>query len=499
METKKVFLYKSQLTDQGRDNIVKPIVPITFSKNSELKQALNSMYVAWMPLNQVVYDSIQKNILSQAYDNDRDRFLKDISMDFTIVSMIFKEIPIIANSKENIDPVSFLKTFDIENLKSIFQRSAQDYSYHSLDDMKESQAIMYKYTAISSQTSKRFAMFNKVDPLSVYVLSVLRGLANCLLAWNYPRLFSRALKTQADGEGKLDDFIERVIGFSPNDLIMELLSTWNFDDETKDFIDDKKQSNLNSMIQKSVFSGEMTAKVHDPKSFPEAINMLDTFQFEVNRVNVETVIKREVQKTCEYYEKYAPNIFDLTMSIKERIKEAILAHAEHKLKKNVFVFQCGDDDVIKSFKKVYINVSDDKFSKKALEILRYDTIARAGFSDGCLYMFDEKANMLSPILKIGNRELSEYKEINCGKNSSCTVALIDALKCAVPIMRDGLSVLGESASYICASFGNSFKKGVLYLEIPSDSNEEQQFEQNIIPKFKAILRCLNECLGFSVN
>ncbi len=497
METKRVFVYKTSLENREEQKVEQPIIPVSFSKKSELKQALNSMYTAWIPLNQTVYDSIRRNVLSQVYNENKEKFLKDISMDFTILAMIFKQIPTIVSSKECIDPVKFLKTFDVEDLKSIFEQDAKDYSYHSIDDMQDSQAIIYKYTAISSQASQKFAIVNNVDPLSVYILSVLRGLANCLLVWNYPRLFSRALKIQKNGEGKLDDFIERVIGFSPNDLIMELLSIWNLNEETKDFIDNKKTSKLNEMIQKSVASGEVVAKVHEPNVFPEAINLLDSFKEDVKNINVEKVIKKEVQRTCEYYEKYAPEIFDLTMSIKERIKEAILAHAENKLRKNVFIFQC-DDDVISSFKKVYINVFDKKFSRRALEILRSDTIQKAGFRDGCLYMHEEQSDRLIPILKIGDRSISEYQEINCQKNlSSCTVALVDSLKCGVPIIRDGISIVGDEAHYICGSFGSSSRKGVLYLEF--EDSDSVMSTGNIIPKFKAILRCLSECLGFSVN
>ena len=32
-------------------------------------------------------------------------------------------------------------------------------------------------------------------------------------------------------------------------------------------------------------------------------------------------VSKEVTKVCEYYEKYAPEIFDLTMSLKDKIKE----------------------------------------------------------------------------------------------------------------------------------------------------------------------------------
>ena len=72
----------------------------------------------------------------------------------------------------------------------------------------------------------------------------------------------------------------------------------------------------------------------------------------------------------------------------------------------------------------------------------------------------------------------------------------DALKCTVPIRNFGVSVTGEYVSYICASFGNSFKRGVLYLEY---SNDDEDMDGEMMLRFKAILKCLNECLGFSVN
>lgn len=498
MDEKKVYIYEKR-DDSFNADASQSSIPVSFSKNLELKQALNSMYRAWMPLNEVVYNTIKNNVITRVYDNNRERFLHDISTDFTILALIFREMPNIISSKESIDPVKFLKTCDIEKLKEVFLNDASSYSLYSCDDMKDSQAIMYKYTAISSQLSQKFASINNVDPLLVYTISVLRGLADCLIAWNYPRLFERALKTQSNNEEKLDKFIERVLGFSPNDIIVELILSWNFNDEIRDFVDESRCGNSkDKTISKCIFNGEMLAKLHEPKIFPEVINNLDDFKEEISDTNnMSKVIKREVKRACEYYEKYAPEIFDLTMSIKERIKEAILAHAENKLRKNTFIFQCSDD-IVHSFKKVYVNMMDDKFSKRALEILRYDTITKAGFDNGCLYIYNEQKNVLTPILKIGDRELYKYREVSCENNVTCLGFLVDALNCAVPIRSQGISVTGETADYICSSFGNSFKKGVLYLEYSNTTLDEED-DDEIMVKFKAILRCLNECLGFNIN
>ena len=495
MDDKKIFIYQHGNNTENKSTIAQNIPPL-FTKNLELKQALNSMYAAWMPLNEVVYNSIKNKVIQRAYDNNRGKFIQDISTDFTILSLILREMPSIITSRESIDPVKFLKSCDIEQFKNIFLKEASEYSLHSFNDINDSQAVMYKYTAISSQISQKYAVLNNQDPLWIYVISVLRGLANCLLSWNYPRLFSRGLKAQVNQESTLDDFIERALGFSPNDLIVELITTWNLNDNVRDYVDNTRSVNKDNLTSKCIYDSEMIAKLHEPKVFPDVINKLDDYKDEISGTkNISKVISKEVSRVCEYYEKYSPEIFDLTMSIKDKIKEAILAHADNKLRKNTFIFQC-DDSILNSFKKVYVNMSDDKFSKKALEVLRYETINKAGFENGCLYVYNEQKNTLIPTLKIGERELYKYREVSCEKNISSSSMISDALKCTVPIRNFGVSVTGEYVSYICASFGNSFKRGVLYLEY---SNDDEDMDGEMMSRFKAILKCLNECLGFSVN
>ena len=496
MEEKKYYTYQRE-NNIASNNSINQNIPPLFTKNLELRQALNSMYAAWMPLNEVVYNSIKSKVIQRVYDNNRGKFIQDISADFTILSLILREMPSIITSRESVDPVKFLKSCDIEQFKNIFLKDASDYSFHSFDDINYSQAVMYKYTANSSQISQKYAILNNQDPLWIYTISVLRGLANCLLSWNYPRLFSRGLKVQANQEGTLDDFIERALGFSPNDLIVELITTWNLNDNVRDLVDNTRAANnKDTLAYKCIYDSEMVAKLHEPKVFPEVINKLDDYEDEISGTkNISKVISKEVTKVCEYYEKYAPEIFDLTMSLKDKIKEAILAHADNKLRKNTFIFQC-DDSIFNSFKKVYVNMSDDKFSKKALEILRYETINKAGFENGCLYVYNEQKNTLIPTLKIGERELFKYKEVLCEDNILSSSMISDALKCTVPIRNFGVSVTGKYVSYICASFGNSFKRGVLYLEY---SNDDEDMDGEMMLRFKAILKCLNECLGFSVN
>ncbi|MGI6680366.1 MAG: hypothetical protein ACOX3T_02590 [Bdellovibrionota bacterium] len=518
MEDKKSFIYRMSSRGNPKEtkDTIKSYIPLMHVKETELKQALDKMCKAWMPLNEAVYNSIKNNIITRVYDNNRGKFLEDISMDFTILALIFKEMPNFITSKDSIDPVKFLKNCDIEELKKIFLKDAKEYSYHSIEDMKDAKAVIYKHTAISTQVSQKFALLNNEDPLWVYVVSMLRGLANCLIAWNYPRLFSKALKAQSNAKAALDDFIEKALGFSPNDLIVELISSWNFENEIKDCVDIRKSDNSqNRVALKCIDDAEMIAKFYEPKIFPEVINHLDDFKDEISDTNISKVIKREVLKACEYYEKFAPEIFDLTMSIKDKVKDAILAHADNKLRKNTFIFQC-DDDIINSFKKVYVNMSNDRFSKRALEILRYDTIYKAGFGNGCLYIYNEEKKSLVPTLKIGEKELYKYDEIFYednnlkGNNDKSSIALVaNSLNSDSPIKYRGFSLTGGLANCICAPFGDEIKKGVLYLEYASrdDASMNDSISDSInsiddsemLIKFNAILRCLNECLGFRVN
>ena len=119
VEEKKYYTYQRE-NNIASNNSINQNIPPLFTKNLELKQALNSMYVAWMPLNEVVYNSIKSKVIQRVYDNNRGKFIQDISSDFTILSLILREMPSIITSRESVDPVKFLKSCDIKKKKNIF-------------------------------------------------------------------------------------------------------------------------------------------------------------------------------------------------------------------------------------------------------------------------------------------------------------------------------------------------------------------------------------------
>ena len=481
-------------------------------RSPSLHQAKDAMLTAWFPVNHNLLREIQKGLAEGRFDHDRAALIQELTSDFSLFGVFLKAMPRMAEAGQVLDPARLLREVDIQKLKEALQVSETQVSPHSFSNMVKAQAFRVKHSLISCSTAEILAeKMESADPIQAYVAALLRQLGHNLLAWNYPRIYSRALSQATVGDEELDVILTKVLGFSPNSLVQEIASDWRITPELKlaigmrvepgemEVVGGSRAALLEKVEQlsKACQIGETMAQVSDPEYYPTAAFKWSALVDEVSEYLGESgmqVISRQIEKLGSQYHSFAPTLFEPNFSFEKKLRSANAAHAGNLMARNPYAAKCPPQLQDGLF-RVYRYVIKGQLSTEAVGILLNDVIPRAGYPRGCLYLVDSVRMVLNPVLKIGPDPLSRYKSLNCSYTVESDHPLVEALYCTYPMKQEGVLLHGERVSHISGAIGNEEKPGVLYLELGEKLLEEGGHAA--VLQFKAIARCLNECLNLA--
>lgn len=472
----------------------------------------NYVLNSWFPVNGTLLRELQKKMAAGAYDHNRHELIEDLKSDFTLFAAFIKGLPEIGSDNNgSVNPSEVLHEAEIDTLKKILGVSESQISTHSFSSMLKSQAVRVKHSLVSCSTADLVASKADTDSVSVYTAALFRQLGHNLLAWNYPRIYSRVLNQVSAGEGDLDRLLIKAFGFSPLNLAADIAEDWNLapeiryalgqdlsgEDLSKSPLNPKEIKRVSDQINKFCNIGETMAKIGDPEHFPDAPFHWKKVSQEVLSIlgpNGLDILTTQVEALTARYQAYAPTLFESKMCWEENLEKANEHHAENQLSRNPDVNKCPPD-LQEVIKHVYRYVIPGQVSTQALELLIGKVIPLAGFEKGCLYLVDAHSMKLVPTLKIGNRPVEHYKPLMCGHNTESNNPVVAALSSMSPIRQEGALMHGERVSITVGQIGNSEKQGVLYLEMSDHLTDAPSHEALL--RFRAICKCLNECLGLT--
>lgn len=455
----------------------------TMSSNSErrLQRAVQHVNQHWFPVNETVLESVRKGLTEGAYELDPSFLFRELKEDFALLSYCVKELQLVAQ-KEHVpetisnDPYRLVQWAGPLRIKNILC-TGKPISTHALTSNEEYQDARLRETAVSASATEILTEARDMDGDQGFTHCVVRQVGLNLVAWNYPSVYARSLKTLTP-RTTIDQELTKALGFSPSLLATVVMRPTKADlarvpGELKD-----TWSTLDEICR----VGEALARANDPETYPTAEQDWEAARTNIERHlgtrGIELIHERIVQNTSRY-RVACPEAFSPNHSFNPAA--ALTRHRDGELSRgNPFIKQCPEA-LRNDLRDVYRLISRAGVTKDAVAQLLKQVLPKHGFSGALVYLIDPTRGVLFPQVKIGNVAMRsptaiEWKrpaskdpliaEAFTPRSTGPTDMIAAAFECDMPLLEQGASTDdGQSFVAIAGVVGKDRRVGVMYVEI----------------------------------
>lgn len=474
-----------------------------------LDDAIEYVSKGWMPISPKVIASVKEKLKSGKYTDNRSDLVADLKKDFSLFNWFLSKLDTISETKaESSDFKQLVESLEIEKLIEVFSCTEENI-LHKREGGLKPQALTLKQSLTAVATAESAAEHKKLDANLAHMCAGVRQLGINLVAWNYPRIYSRALEHSTSGKETLDAALSKILGYSPMDLGSELALKWDKTGSLSAFVnqDAERIAALGPSISKTlgpksvelfgcIELGETVASLVAPELHPEIAGELPKILSKIDKTFGKDgfeKLKKTLKTTTDNYIDSSFDGFSLEIDPK-RISEISQAQLVNKLvHENAWIAKCAEQ-LQDKFKKVYSNISGQSVSATAINILIGEVIPSLGFTRGCVYIVENSKMKLNPIMRIGDAPLSRYRQLDCSASERSSHPVIVALGYSTPLIQEKVPVNGDFVSHVTGVFNGQDKTGVLYLEM-SDKLCRSADRSEPLLYFKAVRQALMDCLN----
>ena len=448
----------------------------------------------WFPANTDFVKSLLARLKAGEFHDNRKLLVEEIKKDISLLASIIKDIPASEVFIDN--PIRLVEVAPLDLIIKSIQSIIETGSAHSLSGTLKPQAMRIRQSMISCSTSELIAAKKGIDPNLAYSVAMIRQVGLFLVAWNYPRIYSKALSQISTSEEDLETILHRGLGFSPRQMGVGLvIGTPSADLKIALGFDDPAGDSVGKVLREISELAEVFAQANDPEHFPSATRQWSTIEGQITSIlgpDGLPIIRERVKHFRATYGTMPLVGVDQDISKDRNIEIANRKHIDRLISQNASVQKLSADLQL-MLRKVYNFIRVNEVSPEALQILVMEFIPAAGFNRGCVFLQDTTSQNLIPKLRIGDRAIEEYQQYSKAKGSSGDNPILEALQSTIPVKRDGAVLFGERVSMVSGVIGSAEKGGVLYLEMDAKLADSAGFEP--VQRFKAIRHCLNQCLN----
>jgi len=467
-----------------------------------LRRAKEHVLKRWFPVNTGMLEKIRCGLNEGAYDLDLDFLIVDIKADFSLFTQCLGRLTAMLRDEgaalpADMNPISVFQCAGIERIRRVICDEIPAAGEHSFETMSEAQFARLQQAMVSASTAEVLSEQQNIHPHLGYSVGLLRQLGLTLIAWNYPKTYSRALAQQNDLELELS----RALGFSPALLAESLVREWGLGEDICGAVGDSPpgaagagMSQVGLRLQKICQIGEALARANDPEHYPEARSAWESVRRQLISVlgsDSLKLIQQRVQENCAAYVSNYPELFQGIEEL-DPVKRLVPEERAGAALRNPWI-KCCSPRLKRQLIELYERLGTHEIDRDAVSYLVKELIPLGGFTGGCIYVIDPSSGMLMPRVKIGLPRLLSCVPLPSKPEERDDESPIHAaFACSAPIMETALPGSSGLLSYIAASFGGSRKVGVLYLEMPDVSLRAT--DPSRLQRFKALLQALNDCL-----
>lgn len=476
------------------------------SFHSKLQQAKDYVVAGWVPLSSERIDAIRARLLKPADANNVDSLLVDLQSDVALFTYFLRRLGEVVTPEESkMIPSELLHRIEITRLAKIFEVPAAGLSAHSLENAAELQLLRLQHTIVSTTSAVALANGKNVDPEWTFLAAAVRELGLNLVAWNYPRIYTRAVASLSVSDGDLDQALQRVLGYSPLRLGFEVALGWCSNSQLRKAIglDAIKLESGEDTASRDILGccrlAEQLADLTDQEHHPGAVRHADSVFKEVSLI-LGTSGLETLKELCESQIASYPALsrsnrttFDSTSFSPAALNRQ---YGLRRMKENTFIDKC-DQEVVDKFRSVYAALEHGVVSERALNILVSEVTPFLGFSQGCLYLINNRDRVAVPMLRLGRALLEQFRPVSLTSYKDHNHPVVMSLTHHAPLVRDRTVIASADVSSITWRLDLGIRGGVLYLEMGPHLKYIDR--QTTVLYFKAIACSLRHALDGGVE
>ena len=240
---------------------------------------------SWMPVSEIVLAQIKEKSERGLYNSSPGSFLSDLRQDIGLFAWFLRKLPDLLYAPSSaIIPTQIIDGVDWNKCMELFQSISIDNFPRKLKGALKVQSSSLKHAVISTTTAEAVASCTEVNPELAHLCAAIRQTGVSLVAWNYPKIFSRAVGNFSEAGGSLDDQLHKFIGYYPSSLAATICLDWDQANKVKTLVSSdfgqRDHSELDSeQMQEEVQMklrldnclelGDAMAYLSDPEHFPK--------------------------------------------------------------------------------------------------------------------------------------------------------------------------------------------------------------------------------------
>lgn len=483
-----------------------------------IERAYRHVATGWLPPQPAVLEKITNKLKRGEYSSNRRELAEDLKSDVSLYLYCVRELATLVQIEEQRTsgrkdvaaakhtPPQLIERATDDQLKEIFQKSEKEISLHTLDEMSRQQVLRFREALVTASAAELLAEKSDLDPEIGFSCGMIRQLGLTLIAWNYPRVFSRAVEGLKPHEN-LDAVLHRALGFSPSLLGLMFARQWNLSDEILIGLGDRQLAaklrnsaskpgrDAGGMLMKICEVGEALARANNPEQYPSALHDWEMAQEAIAEhlgpKGVELILAKAEQHSADYA-KTIPDIPPLVAgdALKDRIIDSRFATT--RLEKNPYLRGCPQH-LRELITRLYHQLKPNKILKKNLRSFVFEVLPAAGFGQGCIYMYDPAARVLMPSIVIGDVGPERSQPVKLAGSVGHFDLVSSAFSLKTPLREEGVTSEGQAVTMIAAAIGGVTPIGVLYLE--SIEGFAPDLTDDPMPVFRALRHTLCDCLN----
>jgi hypothetical protein len=467
-----------------------------------IEEALLHVSRGWFPVNSAVVGMVRDRMRDGSYRNRYDLLLSDLKKDLGLFTFCLRQVgSVIDGPVHHRSPAEILSSLELEKFENLLARTQSVVGVHAVDPTQRAQLMRLRHSIISASTAETLAGKSKLDPQQAFLVATVRQLGLNLVAWNYPRIYAKALHSAGKGEGDLEELLLRTLGYSPLELGARSALDWCEHPDTQAVISNDSSAlsvGVSKHAQKMKHLcevGEVLAQIHDPEYFPKAVAHWQATSTELEQqLGSEglALIKGKVDGYTSGYAALIPSGFKCEINPHKALQDAVGLISDRLFEDNQFAHRCPPG-IVEMFRQLYRSILPGRPSPNAIKELVERIIPALGFERGCVYLVDQKKLQAVPMLRIGDVAIDRFRPLNCSDTGSSIHPVVEALSYQAPIIQENAFINGDQVAHVTGVFGTKEKVGVLYLEMSPELRDGDR--AHILHFFKAVREALNDSLN----
>jgi len=475
------------------------------STNQALIDAWRKANDSWMPVNPRLLKEIRAGLAQGTYERNLELLVSDLKSDLSLFTYCVKRLSemVKPGEKEPSSPQALFEQAGTSGIQDVISEAAELLSPETFSELDAVQAARLQETLTSAAAVEHLSNAEGIEPLLGYSSGVMRQLGLALVAWNYPHLYAQAM-AQIKEEVNADQVFNRVLGFSPQVLGIAFARKWNLLPELRAAVGDEKAledcdeaakervEQVGATLEKLCEVGECLARAQHPELYPSARSDWMRAKHEVeSRIGLDglSTIFEQAKKYCHHYEVQAPEVF--VQHTREELAERFEnASPEVLLQDNRYIFACAKGTQYQ-LRELYKTLPEEGPGAEQIKLLARQVMPNAGFTRGCIYVFDPETLLLMPRLSVGESTLNEFKPVDPSPAAAEEDHVVWAYRSEQLVVRSH-KLDDPTHVTICGSYGRIQRAGVLVLESDPEYFQAEGGEPREV--FEAMRNSLMACL-----